>query len=70
MTRDEYQVLFQRCIYCGTDTRLLMNGVPVCLSCGEELKACRIPPYRDQARPAKQYGAAWAKSRMARPGRN
>jgi hypothetical protein len=47
MTREEYQLLFQKCIYCGTDTRLRINGVLVCLSCGKELQAGQIPPYRD-----------------------
>lgn len=49
MTPDEYNVLFKKCIYCETDTRLRINDVPVCLSCGKELQAGRHPPFRKQA---------------------
>jgi hypothetical protein len=49
MTPDEYKALFKKCIYCGTDTRLRNDDVPVCLSCAKELQAGRIPPFRKQA---------------------
>ena len=48
MTPNEYNVLFKKCIYCGTDTRLRIDGVPVCLSCGKELQAGFVPPFRKQ----------------------
>jgi hypothetical protein len=46
MMPDDYKVLFKECVYCGTDTRLRIDDVPVCLSCGKELQAGRIPPFR------------------------
>jgi hypothetical protein len=38
-----------KCIYCGTDTRLHINDVPVCPFCAKELLAGRNPRNREQA---------------------
>lgn len=32
------------CAYCGAETQLYDNGVPVCLKCSEEREAKRKPP--------------------------
>jgi len=39
VTHDNRGVPVKNCIYCATDTRLLIDGVPVCLSCAKELQA-------------------------------
>ena len=45
ITHDERRAPFKNCIYCATDTRLLIDDVPVCLSCAKELQAGRKPRY-------------------------
>ena len=35
MPHDEYEMLFSRCIYCGSDT---VDGVPMCRLCMKELE--------------------------------
>jgi hypothetical protein len=45
--RDKSPVVFKKCIYCDTVTRLHIDGVPVCFSCAKEVQAGRTPPYRE-----------------------
>jgi hypothetical protein len=37
-----------KCVYCGTDTQLYCNGVPVCVQCANDLEAGRKPPSRQE----------------------
>lgn len=32
-----------KCAYCGSDTILQINGVPICLKCDEEIKHKKKP---------------------------
>jgi len=41
-----------KCVYCGRDTQLYSNGVPVCLACEEDPDARRKPPARQEDEPA------------------
>jgi hypothetical protein len=36
-----------QCIYCGTNTSLYVNGVPLCLQCDKDLQLGRKPPDRE-----------------------
>jgi hypothetical protein len=35
-----------KCIYCGAETKLRINNIPVCTACAKELDAGRKPPFR------------------------
>jgi len=41
-----------KCIYCGSDTHLFSNGVPICMPCSNDLEAGRKPQFTEpSARP-------------------
>jgi len=37
-----------KCAYCGAETKLFFNQVPVCLACSKDLEAGRKPPSSDR----------------------
>ena len=41
------------CIYCGTETKLYVNGVPMCAACSKDLDEGNKPPYHRDLPPSK-----------------
>jgi len=56
-----------KCVYCEADTKLHINGVPVCKACSEDLEAGRKPPYRERpTKSEKKRGkASWNRQTCA-----
>lgn len=36
------------CRYCGSETRLHINGIPVCVACADLIEAGKKPPSRER----------------------
>lgn len=41
----------EKCVYCGTDTMLRVNGVPICVKCDAIREAGGKPPQREDPPP-------------------
>jgi hypothetical protein len=48
----------EKCAFCGTDTELYLNNVPICLKCSEDRERSQkrppMPPPSQQGPPAPQ----------------
>jgi hypothetical protein len=37
------------CVYCGSETLMFINGVPVCIDCADDLRQGRKPVHRESS---------------------